>query len=199
MYSSAKAPVSLALRPVGGEGVDHWMGVNFFLGPRRGLRVFAIYINRRGMVRSGGGSEIFYTFLNRPFPLLTLALGTLGDGGGAAGIYGKIEVSGEAGVVDWNGFLHLEKAFATERDVVDVILGGSATVKITSSLSTGLRYLVQDLEDLWENEEAEGGMLQEVSFLISMKKGTLGAGLAPGIVMGRSNGFSMTFETKLMF
>lgn len=50
-----------------------------------------------------------------------------------------------------------EKAFQERRDEIDMFITAGLSYKITEWLRTGIEYAGQDLEDLWEKEEAEGG------------------------------------------
>jgi hypothetical protein len=54
--------------------------------------------------------------------------------------------------------VHGEKAFAEGRDAVDVYAALGASVRVVDELRGGLEYVGQDLEDAWEDEEAEGGV-----------------------------------------
>jgi hypothetical protein len=50
-----------------------------------------------------------------------------------------------------------EKPFAEDRDTVDVIVGAAASVSIARRARLGAEIVGEDLEDAWEDEEAEGG------------------------------------------
>ncbi|MBM4389266.1 MAG: hypothetical protein FJ088_16140, partial [Deltaproteobacteria bacterium] len=55
------------------------------------------------------------------------------------------------------GVFYLEKPFSKERDSVDVITSAAASYSFTNWLRWGVEYVGEDLEDIWEAEEAEGG------------------------------------------
>jgi len=55
------------------------------------------------------------------------------------------------------GELVLEKAFAEGRDPIDLHLSLTNSVPVLPFLHLGVEYRGDDLEDLWEEEEAEGG------------------------------------------
>ncbi len=72
-------------------------------------------------------------------------------------VAGSLQAAGAVGSVEVAGTVFLEKAFAAGRDAVDVIVTAGAAYPLASFASIGLEYQGQDLEDLWEREEAEGG------------------------------------------
>jgi hypothetical protein len=55
------------------------------------------------------------------------------------------------------GDLRLEKAFDSDRDEVDAIVTLGATRQLGRGFSGGVEIVGEDLEGLWEAEEAEGG------------------------------------------
>jgi hypothetical protein len=50
-----------------------------------------------------------------------------------------------------------EKAFQEMRDAIDMFITAGISFKLADWLRAGFEYAGQDLEDLWEEEEAEGG------------------------------------------
>jgi hypothetical protein len=55
------------------------------------------------------------------------------------------------------GDLRLEKAFETERDELDAIVTLAAARRLGKGFSLGAEVVGEDLEALWESNEAEGG------------------------------------------
>lgn len=55
------------------------------------------------------------------------------------------------------GNLLLEKSFAGDRDKVDVITSIGAHYRISGNFFAGIEGIGEDLEGLWEEDEAEGG------------------------------------------
>lgn len=55
------------------------------------------------------------------------------------------------------GDLRLEKAFDSDRDEIDAIVTLGATRQLGRGFSGGVEVVGEDLEGLWEPEEAEGG------------------------------------------
>ena len=77
----------------------------------------------------------------------------------------------------------LEKSFASNRDPVDWHLTAGISRNL-GVINLGLEYLGEDLEDMWEEEEAEGGANNFVGFLISLKTKNFGFSLTPGYSLG---------------
>lgn len=61
---------------------------------------------------------------------------------------GQLRIAGNA---------HAEKVFASGRDSIDLLAFGGASFRATRELRLGAEYVGQDLEDAFEQEEAEGG------------------------------------------
>lgn len=93
--------------------------------------------------------------------------------------------SGGIGNVELASSIYLEKAFAAGRDSVDVVFGVGAYYPLGETFTVGVEYLGQDLEDLWEREEAEGGArhLLGPTFLLRAfsERVSLGVGVAAGL------------------
>lgn len=103
------------------------------------------------------GARVQLTDPLSPFRF-TLAGAAFREGkGGAFGLWTRAAASYDLGRVRVAGNLHLERAFASGRDTVDVLAMGGVSYRVASSFRLGAEYVGQDLEDAIENEEAEGG------------------------------------------
>lgn len=100
-------------------------------------------------------------------------------------VAGSLQAAGAMGPVEVAGTVYLEKAFAAGRDAVDVIVTAGAAYAVASFASLGLEYQGQDLEDLWEREEAEGGARHLVgpsaTFRLFGNRVAAGLGVAAGL------------------
>jgi len=76
-----------------------------------------------------------------------------------------------------------EKAFAENRDGVDwnLTFGASYSLNI---FNIGLEYIGEDIEDMWEDEEAEGGANNLFGMLLSVEMDKYGFSLTPGYSIG---------------
>jgi len=75
-----------------------------------------------------------------------------------------------------------EKAFAPGRDPLDLHLRAGHTVRVSSRISVGIEYVGDDLEALWEPEEAEGGSRHFFGPLLELRLlPTLATALEPGV------------------
>lgn len=76
-----------------------------------------------------------------------------------------------------------EKAFASGRDPLDVHLRAAYSFALSPLLSVGIEYVGDDLEALWEPEEAEGGTRHFFGPLGKIKGGPGGSQVAlePGV------------------
>lgn len=59
----------------------------------------------------------------------------------------------------WNatGNVYLEKAFASDRDVIDAILSGAISYRFSNRFMGGGELVCEDVEGFWDKNEAEGG------------------------------------------
>lgn len=82
-----------------------------------------------------------------------------------------------------------EKSFSSLRDFIDWHISLGFSYKITSNFRFGVEYLGEDLEDIWEREEAEGGANNLFGIMFSYSfKGRIGIVLSPLFSAGpRSN------------
>jgi hypothetical protein len=65
--------------------------------------------------------------------------------------------SADAGPLRVAGNLQVEKAFASGRDSLDVMVTAGTSVRVASALRLGVEYVGQDLEGAFQQTEAEGG------------------------------------------
>lgn len=77
--------------------------------------------------------------------------------GGTFGLWARAIGSYDLGRVRLAGNVHVERAFATGRDTIDVLAMGGVSVRVAGGVRLGAEYVGQDLEDAIEQEEAEGG------------------------------------------
>ena len=76
-----------------------------------------------------------------------------------------------------------DKTFAPHRDPIDWHLTGAVSRKF-GILTLGFEYLGEDLEDLWEEEEAEGGANNFLGVLFSLHMKRFGISITPGYSLG---------------
>lgn len=83
------------------------------------------------------------------------------------------------------GNLQAERRFTSTADGIDLIVRVGANYAVLDELRLGVEYIGQDLEDLIEEEEAEGGAahLFALSITSELDDKRLHLGFAPGIVV----------------
>ncbi len=86
-----------------------------------------------------------------------LTFGYLQETGGIPVIQAGGILSKESGEINFTSNVLFEKAFEKGRDDIDMFITAGFSYEISEWLRTGIEYAGQDLEDLWEEEEAEGG------------------------------------------
>jgi len=96
----------------------------------------------------------------------------------------RVTVSYEAPRWKAGGNLLLEKAFAKDRDEIDVITSLGVHYRLSGSLYGGVEAVGEDMEGFWDDEEAEGGakLLVGPSLNMTPKKSKLSFSLSGGPV-----------------
>jgi hypothetical protein len=177
-----RAPTALA-----GDGLEHRVGVEARFASR--LSVLSVL----GVAQDGGAVRMIF----RTEGLYDILGGTsrtfrLSAGGG----YGRdadrtslalarIAADGSWGT-GWRaaGNLRFEKPFARNRDEVDVLTSLGLSRAVSPVWSAGVEAVGEDLEALWEAQEAEGGgrVMVGPGVYVRFPESRLSAGLAGGPV-----------------
>ena len=103
------------------------------------------------------------------------------------------------------GNLQLERRFTSSADPLDVIIRAAANYAVLADrddLRLGVEYVGQDLEDVVESEEAEGGAVHlfALSATSILDGRRLSLGVAPGVVVGvGAVGFGGRFTASYRF
>lgn len=86
------------------------------------------------------------------------------------------------------GNVQAERRFTSAADRIDLIARIAANYAVADELRLGVEYVGQDLEDIFENEEAEGGAVQlfALSATSELLEARLHLGLASGIAVANS-------------
>jgi hypothetical protein len=119
-----------------------------------------------------------------PIPLdVAVSGGYLRELAGANGVWGRVAVAGDIGALRLTAAALGEKAFAQNRDDIDLVMSAGASYELWHTLRLGAEYVVQDLEGAWEEDEAEGGIRHFVGPTIGVHFGRaqIGAGPAFGL------------------
>ncbi|MCE4564324.1 hypothetical protein INQ51_08365 [Maribellus sp. CM-23] len=149
-------------RGFGFNGVDQQLGVKGYLGRRFTMLTYVSLgvASADNSVVSAQRAEIIRDLVGGK---KTEGL-RLGIGGGLSRDYGGVfsVVCRTTGALEsrrWKlaGNLLFEKALSGNRDKVDVLTSLGVQYKITDHFFAGVEAIGEDLEGLWEEEEAEGG------------------------------------------
>jgi hypothetical protein len=98
---------------------------------------------------------------------LVLSGGVLRELQGSMGAWARASFGQDVGRVRIAAQLHGERLFASGRDAIDVIATAGATVRLLEAVRAGIEYVGQDLEGLFDDEEAEGGPRHLIGPVIS--------------------------------
>lgn len=117
---------------------------------------------------------------------VAISVGYLRELAGADGLWGRVTVAGDIGPVRLSLMGLGSHIFAPDRDAFDLLVSAGASYRVIEILSLGVEYVAQDLEDAWEEEEAEGGMRHFLSPMASLSLGRVR--LTAGPAFGLSEG-----------
>ncbi len=167
--------------PTWAEGYELWSGFNYGINEKFSGQVFVGYNFSSGDpgISVGVGYNIYR---KGPLALSTMLLWmreTTGDFTLQNGVFVSYKM--EAWEFLFNNYL--EKTFASDRDPMDWHVTLSASRKM-GILRVGVEYLGEDLEDVWEEEEAEGGANNFIGVLMSVGTEKFGVSLTPGYSLG---------------
>ena len=147
--------------PFGNEGVGQQVGVKGYLGKQFTLYAHAGFaITSDNKVTSAQQVEIIHDFIGgkkNQGLRLGIGLGAGKDFSNVGSLLGRIAVSYDAPRWKAGGNLLLEKAFASNRDKIDVISSFGFHHVLFGKLYGGFETVGEDLEGFWDQEEAEGG------------------------------------------
>ncbi|RKD87818.1 hypothetical protein [Mangrovibacterium diazotrophicum] len=146
----------------GYDGVGQQLAVKGYLGAK-----FTLYANAALGIPSDGSDvsssqqvEVIRNFIGgRSSQGLRFGLG-LGANRDFTDVYSLLSrITGAFDTNRWKlgGNLLLEKSFSGDRDKVDVITSIGVHYRLTGNFFAGIEGIGEDLEGLWEEDEAEGG------------------------------------------
>jgi hypothetical protein len=149
----------LSLPQVEADGLEQRFGLEARVGKRFTLLAASVLADAGDGTHAGYRGEALFDLQPDPERSLRLAVG----GGARREISGVNVMLGRA-VVGFEsqrfrllGNLLIEKPFEEERDALDLITSLGFGWKLKPTLTLGFETVGEDLEGLWDEEEAEGG------------------------------------------
>lgn len=147
--------------PFGYEGIGQQLGIKGYLGKRMTLFAnAALGIPHNDNVSSAQQAEIIRDFIGgktKQGLRLGAGLGVSRDYSNVKSLLSRVTVSYDAPRWRAGGNILFEKAFAQNRDKIDVITSLGVHYRLLGSLYGGIETVGEDLEGFWDKEEAEGG------------------------------------------
>jgi hypothetical protein len=145
----------------GYDGVSQQLAVKGYLGSR-----FTLYANAslgfagQNEVASAQQIEVLRNFIGGKKATgiaLGWGIGARRDFSSVMSLVSRGTLSLNTNRWKTNGNMLLEKAFASDRDAVDVIFSAGVHYNFVAGFYGGLEAIGEDLEGFWDDEEAEGG------------------------------------------
>jgi len=175
-------------RPFGPDATEHWVGFQYGMTDRLALVTNAIFSSQPEKNMDYGSFQVEARYrIASPGSLpvdVALSGGYLREMDGTSVVQGKGAVARNWGPMDLTGNLQFEKAFASGRDPLDLFITAGNSYRVVRGFRAGIEYVGQDLEDIWEEEEAEGGVRHLVgpTLAVQAERGTLQLALSPSFV-----------------
>jgi len=147
--------------PFGYDGIGQNFALKGYLGKQ-----FTLYANAAlgfsgaDKVASMQHAEVLHDFVGGKGNMglrLGLGLGASRDYSGVTSLMSRVTLSYDAANWKAGGNLLLEKAFANNRDAIDVITSFGFHYRLKGTIYGGFETVGEDLEGFWDKEEAEGG------------------------------------------
>lgn len=169
-----------------GDGLEQRFGFQARVGKRWTLLASALVpISEETRGGTTGRAEALFDFFSRGDSTSGL---TIAAGGGAQREPGGVNVLLARGVFDLTrprfrttANMVFEKPLADRRDAVDALTSVGVGLRLTDRFDAGIEMLAEDLEGLWEAEEAEGGARMMIGPSLHYRTaGRLEANLAGG-------------------
>jgi hypothetical protein len=147
--------------PFGYDGIGQQFALKGYIGKQ-----FTLYANaalgfpRNNNVSSAQQVEIIRNFIGGEKSLglrMGLGLGVSRDYNNVKSVLSRVTVSYDAPRWKTGGNILFEKAYAENRDDIDVIMSLGLHYRLSGNLYGGFETVGEDLEGFWDEEEAEGG------------------------------------------
>jgi hypothetical protein len=146
---------------LGFDGVEQNMAVKGYLGNRFTLSAsMGVGFGNNGYIQTVQQAEVFKDFIggNKPTGFrFGTSLGVIREFSNDMVILSRFNAAYENPAWRFAANARVEKAFAADRDEFDVITSFGVQRQITGRFFGGIEAVGQDLEGLWETDEAEGG------------------------------------------
>jgi hypothetical protein len=147
--------------PLGYDGVDQNIGIKGYLGSKFTMAAsMGIGFANNGGINTEQQLEVLRDFIggNRPDGFrVGGSLGYRREFNSVSVALSRITAFYEGPSWRLGANVRFEKAFAQDRDAIDVISSVGIHRQISESFFAGIEAVGQDLEGFWETDEAEGG------------------------------------------
>lgn len=147
--------------PFGYDGVEQQISIKGYLGKKFTFYAYAgIGFPRGAVVTTAQQVEVVRNFVGGKKSTgfrLGIGLGANRDYSNVLSVLSRVVASYDQ--LRWRlvGNVLFEKALAKDRDAIDIITSLGFQYRITGSLYGGAEFVGEDLEGLWQKDEAEGG------------------------------------------
>ena len=147
--------------PFGYDGIGQQFALKGYLGKRYTLYAnAALGFPREDNVSSAQQVEVIHDFIGGKKNLglrFGVGMGVSRDYINVKSLLSRVTVSYDAPRWKAGGNILFEKAFAANRDNIDVITSIGFHYRLSGNLYGGFETVGEDLEGFWDEEEAEGG------------------------------------------
>jgi hypothetical protein len=145
--------------PMGGDNLEQTLGMRTALSPSVILSARLGFATTRLSTLSSQHVELLVQAMGADRGLVDLSLGPgfRHEYSGTNVLMGRIIVGRRFSSSQLYGNLLFEKAFAADRDDIDLVFTTGWSYSVSSTIRLGIEAVGQDLEGFWDANEAEGG------------------------------------------
>jgi len=147
--------------PFGYDGVEQQISIKGYLGKQFTLYAYAgLGFPQGNVVTTAQQVEVVRNFIGGKKSQgwrIGLGVGANRDYSNVLSVLGRVVASYDQPRWKLAGNLLFEKALAKDRDAIDIITSLGIQYRVVGGLYAGVEAVGEDLEGLWQTDEAEGG------------------------------------------
>lgn len=150
-----------AVNPLGFNGLDQHLAIKGYLGS--GFTLFAnagVGFTKSTSTKSTQQIEVLKNFIGGKKAMglhFGAGLGGVREWSNDKALFTRLVAQYDTKAMKLGGNMRFEKSFDDNRDAIDLISSIGAHRRISQSFFAGIEAVGEDLEGLWDKEEAEGG------------------------------------------
>jgi hypothetical protein len=145
------------ITPFGFNGLDQHLAIKGYLGSGFTLLADAGFGFSKSAIRSAQQVEVLKGLIGKNRLQIAAGLGAIREWSNSKAIFSRFIAGYNTQKWKLAGNMRFEKSFESQRDKIDLLSSVGVQHQFSKSLFVGFEAAGEDLEGLWDKEEAEGG------------------------------------------